>query len=141
MTETNERMLSVLLYTVAAGVLLFWAPGHLLFPTAYHDLLGIETFVPGDPFHLQVVNMVGAVSLPLGVAALLAARRPARNRVVVQTLAVAGIALSVVLTFHLLTGRLPGREWYNVAAFSSLAAAFIALLPPKAGGLEGRNPR
>ncbi len=110
------RLLKIALRASAIFQLIFWSFSHWFFPKFFFTSLGVVNVNFDSGFAISQVNIIGALVFALAVATWLAANDPIRNRVVIQTLYVAGISCIGVFVYNIFVGNLPLKAIVNVFA-------------------------
>jgi hypothetical protein len=128
---TRLRVLQILL--IAIGVISVLAGFVLMFATgSIYALLEI----PASDFLLIVLKAVGAVSVGIGYATLVAARDPERNVAIVDLLIIisvlaAGIGYYAEIVYHFSAGHVPSWLVWAGASLRLLIAIILLALRPK----------
>jgi hypothetical protein len=128
---TRLRVLQILLLvigimSVLAGLVLMFATGWI------YALLEL----PASDFLLIVLKAVGAVSVGIGYASLVAARDPERNVAIVDFLIIisvlaAGIGYYAEIVYHFSAGHVPSWLIWAGASLRLLIGMVLLALRPK----------
>jgi hypothetical protein len=120
-SKQDMRLIGIQWFLGLLGLLLlgWWPLSHWFFADGYHRLLG---FAPGT-YPPGLVRVIGTCGLLPVLLALMAARRPHRNRDAVTVLIVFSLLMALTYLHLIWTGHFPRREYFNLAL--SLAAGLI----------------
>ena len=112
-------------YLCVVGIVMFawWTMGHWVYPAAYHDLLGFESY------DLPAVRIIGTLSLFGVFAAFAVARNPKRNRDFFITLLAMSALMSATYLYLIVTSAFPRGEYFNIGLLLVNAIVAIVLYP------------